>query len=184
MSGRAGERASGPARTGGRPGGETDEEKYLRYASYVWLFQAVLGLLFVLFALSFSLTVALFVLVLVGGSLAMYYGLRRRSTIAWVAHMGLSVLALGSLVGALGLIFGWLGREAAGIGDTGGEHHPAAGGATDPRRPEPSTPTDRPASGDPGDDGRDTEYSTEYWGVNDDADDERGDEPAWSTDRD
>ncbi len=155
--------------------GETEAERYLRYAGYLWLFQgALLGLGLALF-LSFGAVVpAALVGAVVLGTVLVAYGLLRASRPAWFAHMGLSLLGATSFFGLVGLYLGWKGRAAADvdidIGDT-------AASVTD-ESPEPSAPTSsgssptRASTGDTADaaaaeEDQDGDDGIEYWGVDD-----------------
>jgi hypothetical protein len=175
MSGRPDDGGSDPT-TSDRRRRETDAERYLQYANYLWLLVAGFGAMVALSVSRSDATAAVLVFgAVVVGPLTVYYGLRRRSKFGWTAHMCLSLVALGSFVGILGLIFGWMGRNAVGIGATGRERRHTGDVTDDPQRPAPSVPTDGPSPSYSADDGR---GDTEYWGVDDETDDERS---AWST---
>lgn len=159
---------------------ESEAERYLRYAGYVWLVQAGLWSLVAvgLFLVGSVETAILFGVVLVAGPVLIYRGLRRGSTLAWFVHMGLSLLAATSIVGLLGLYFGWKGREAAEADyDTGDEpsgqdeQRPSPSAPTAPRSPAGEGSTDAHESDDTTgrrtDDGDDDDDGIEYWGVDD-----------------
>lgn len=160
--------------------GESDPQRYLRYAGYTWLLYAGLwGLLITVQVGGGIAGASIATGVVVGLPLLVYYGLRRGSRAAWFAHMGLSLLSVTSIISIVGLYFGWKGREAAGVywrvdESASGDQPPSPSAPTASRSPAPESSTDAGESDDTtrwgtddGDGDGDEDESIEYWGVDD-----------------